>query len=368
MLSDPQTVLSVKHPGRNAQEGPERRFTTFSQAHQTRPRSFRLERTCGAIRGVFHLVAAGLSRSSRRAKCSANPVSLMVAVFAMLMSFGALAQAADSDTSLARPVALRKQAIAYEHGEGVPKDPARAIALYCEAARLGDAGAQFNLGWMYANGRGVGRDDALAAYFFRAAAAQGDEHARDMLRRVGEPVARTPQCMRERALGQIGVVREFVATSAGQKKVVDLVKKLAPEYRVNPHLALAVIRTESNFNAKAQSPKNAQGLMQLIPETSARFNVKKPFDPVQNIRGGLAYLRWLLAYFKGDVALVAAAYNAGEGAVDRHRGIPPYAETRAYVKRILQLFQEDAHPYDAKVTGPSPELPRMRKVEVAKLD
>ena len=78
--------------------------------------------------------------------------------------------------------------------------------------------------------------------------------------------------------------------------------------------------------------------MQLIPETSARFNVKQPFDPVQNIRGGFAYLRWLLAYFQGDVALVAAAYNAGEGIVERYRGIPPYAETRAYVQRIMRYL------------------------------
>jgi soluble lytic murein transglycosylase-like protein len=368
MLSDPQTVISMKHFSLAAPARPERYLTAPPQAHPSLSYFFRLVRACQVTRGVVDLAATLLSRSSRCAKRGANPRTALAPVFAMLMSFGALAHVDDPNTTVARSVTLRKQAVAYEHGEGVQKDPAKAIALYCEAARLGDGAAQFNLGWMYANGRGVARDDALAAYFFRAAAAQGDEHARNMLRRVGEPVARTPQCMREKALAQIGVVREFVATSAGQKKVVDLVKQLAPEYRINPHLALAVIRAESGFNAKAQSPKNAQGLMQLIPETSARFNVKKPFDPVQNIRGGLAYLRWLLAYFKGDVALVAAAYNAGEGAVDRHRGIPPYPETRAYVKRILQLFQDDAHPYDAKVTDPSPELPRMRKVELAKLD
>ena len=140
---------------------------------------------------------------------------------------------------------------------------------------------------------------------------------------------------------------------------MDIVRRLAPEYRVSPQLALAIIRAESNFDPNARSPKNAQGLMQLIPETSARFNVRKPFDPVQNIRGGLAYLRWLLAYFRGDVTLVAAAYNAGEGAVERYRGIPPYAETRAYVQRIRRHYRKDQHPYDAKVTAPSPELPHM---------
>jgi soluble lytic murein transglycosylase-like protein len=119
---------------------------------------------------------------------------------------------------------------------------------------------------------------------------------------------------------------------------------------------MAVIRAESNFNPGAVSPKNAQGLMQLIPETAERFNVKKPFDPEQNIRGGLAYLRWLLAYFKGDIALVAAAYNAGEGAVNRHAGIPPYAETQGYVKRIREMFKRDEHPYDPAITDPSPDL------------
>ena len=100
--------------------------------------------------------------------------------------------------------------------------------------------------------------------------------------------------------------------------------------------------------------------MQLIPETSVRFNVTRPFDPEQNIRGGLSYLRWLLAYFKGQVPLVLAAYNAGEGAVNRFKGIPPYAETRGYVKRIMEAFKKEHHPFDARVTEPSPELSRMR--------
>jgi soluble lytic murein transglycosylase-like protein len=78
------------------------------------------------------------------------------------------------------------------------------------------------------------------------------------------------------------------------------------------------------------------------------------------VRGGLAYLRWLLAYFRGNVALVAAAYNAGEGAVNRHRGIPPFAETRAYVTRIMALFGQSEHPYDSTVATPSPELKRIR--------
>jgi len=258
-----------------------------------------------------------------------------------------------------RWLALRTEALSYEHGEGVAKDPARAARLYCEAALLGDAEAQFNLGWMYANGRGVDRDDARAAYFFALAAKQGHAQSQKMLRFVGEPAAKVPECMRPALLADDG--RDMlVARGEAQEAVFGLVRQLAPQYGVSPRLALAVIRAESNFNPQALSNKNAQGLMQLIPDTSARFNVKQPFDPEQNLRGGLAYLRWLLAYFEGDVSLVAAAYNAGEGAVNRYRGVPPYAETRGYVKRIMSLFQREAHPYDASVTTPSPELPRIR--------
>ncbi len=261
---------------------------------------------------------------------------------------------------------LRTQARAHEHGEGVPRDPAQAVELYCEAARLGDAESQFSLGWIYANGRGVPRDDRLASVFFGIAAEQGHEHAQKMVGLVGTAVVDLPQCMRDPAPPPVQEVvtppveeDEFFAVTPEQKKAADIVRRLAPEYRVNPQFALAIIRAESNFNPNARSPKNAQGLMQLIPETSARFNVKRPYDPVQNVRGGLAYLRWLLAYFRGNVSLVAAAYNAGERAVERYRGIPPYAETRAYVLRIKSHFRKDQHPYDAEVTAPSAELPHI---------
>ena len=129
------------------------------------------------------------------------------------------------------------------------------------------------------------------------------------------------------------------------------VNLVAPEYQLAPHLVLAVMATESNFDPLAVSPKNAQGLMQLIPDTAARFKVRRITDPVQNIRGGMAYLRWLLAYFEGDLSLVLAAYNAGERAVERYRGVPPYAETRLYVRRILAAMGgQRSHPFDPAVT------------------
>ena len=226
---------------------------------------------------------------------------------------------------------------------------------------LGDVVAQYNLGWMYAHGRGVERDDATAVFFFQAAADQGLEVAGNMLRVVGGPTSEVPECMRPPPAAPVAKPKPNVDYQAvAPRKVLDLVTKLAPEYKVDPQLALAIIAAESNFNSQALSPKNAQGLMQLIPATSERFNVKNPYDPAENIRGGLTYLRWLLAYFEGDVALVAAAYNAGEGKVERYRGVPPYRETRAYVQRILQAFGVATHAFDQKVTAPSPSLTRIR--------
>jgi len=277
-------------------------------------------------------------------------ILLGVGMFAVLQS---IADASAQDKS-ERLKALRLEARDYELGNGVERDASKAIHLYCEASRLGDIESQYNLGWIYANGRGVPRDDQTAAFFFTMAAKQGDALSQRMLKQVGPPPEKPPACLFD-SDGQDILAR----AQPEHRKVMDLVLKLAPEYGVYPRLAMAIIRAESNFNPAALSPKNAQGLMQLIPETAERFNVKKPFDPEQNIRGGLSYLRWLLAYFKGDVALVAAAYNAGEGAVNRFGGIPPYPETQGYVKRIREIFKREDHPFDPAVTQPSPEIQKI---------
>jgi hypothetical protein len=120
--------------------------------------------------------------------------------------------------------------------------------------------------------------------------------------------------------------------------VRSIVNKLAPKYDLDPRLVLAVIAVESNFQAAAVSPKNAQGLMQLIPGTAKRFGVQDPFNPSDNIRGGMLYLRWLLKAFNGNLSLALAGYNAGEKAVERYKGVPPYDETRQYVEKIHKLY------------------------------
>jgi soluble lytic murein transglycosylase-like protein len=116
----------------------------------------------------------------------------------------------------------------------------------------------------------------------------------------------------------------------------SLIHKVAQEASLSPHLLQAVIAVESGFDARAVSHKGALGLMQLMPQTAQRFGVQDPFDPVQNLTGGAAYLKSLLQRFDGNLELALAAYNAGEAAVIKagYR-IPPFAETRAYVPRVL---------------------------------
>jgi soluble lytic murein transglycosylase-like protein len=256
------------------------------------------------------------------------------------------------------PTVQVEWATRYEHGEGMPQDYGRAMQLYCAAARRGHALAQYQLGWMYANGRGVARDDIQAAAWFRLAAAKGDAPAQRMLARLDDPAKIKPaSCIEPVDPTPKPPVQQFASRSRPfspeRAKVEALVNRIAPGYGLQPALVLAVIEAESSFNDQARSPKDAQGLMQLIPATAERFGVQNPYDPVQNLQGGMAYLRWLLAYFQGDVRLTLAGYNAGEGAVVRHGGVPPYAETRAYVEKITRAYGQLAHPPVAPVTRPA---------------
>ncbi|HNP27281.1 MAG TPA: transglycosylase SLT domain-containing protein [Nitrosomonas sp.] len=240
------------------------------------------------------------------------------------------------------PFELVQLAKQHEHAEGIPRNYNRAAELYCEAAGLGYDEAQYALGWMYANGRGVPRNDSIAAQLFGMAAEQGHAHAGKMMRYLDDSLeSALPECMQSVAENDL---MDFV-----DKPYFDLVVELAPRYDLDPALVMAIITVESAFNVQAVSHKNAQGLMQLIPETAERFQVKNTFDAEENIKGGMAYLRWLLAFFKGDVTLAVAAYNAGEGAVERHQGIPPYTETKNYVKKIQAQYAKSTHPYQPDI-------------------
>lgn len=288
---------------------------------------------------------------------SAAPVAALV-LDGQLATLEAVAEQGDAK-------AQTELAVRYEHAEGVPKDFQKANRLYCRAAREGYPEAQFKLGWVYANGRGVARDDGVAAALFRMAADQGHEHAAKLLDYVRQrPDTQMPLCLLPDPPEPVRAVVEDSAFPPGDRSEIEqLVRRLAPQYAVDAKLALALISAESSFNPGAVSPKNAQGLMQLIPETAARFGVKKILNPVENVKGGLAYLRWLLAFFEGDVPLVLAGYNAGERAVEKYRGVPPYAETRNYVRKITGVYKKLTHPYESDIVDPSPIMTRMKRSE-----
>ncbi len=150
---------------------------------------------------------------------------------------------------------------------------------------------------------------------------------------------------------RLAVTRQEMARVLRSPELLALVDEIAQVSGVDPFLARAIIQAESAFNYKARSRVGALGLMQLMPATAQRFGVLDPFDPRQNIMGGTKYLRWLLDYFKGDITKTIAAYNAGEGAVDRHRGIPPFRETQAYVPKVMDLYARRLVQADPKAAG-----------------
>jgi soluble lytic murein transglycosylase-like protein len=119
-----------------------------------------------------------------------------------------------------------------------------------------------------------------------------------------------------------------------------LIMKASEKHKIDPALIKAIIKAESNFNHRAVSRKGAKGLMQLMPATASSLQVQDSFHPENNIEGGVRYLRYLLNYFNGNLPLALAAYNAGENAVIKYRGIPPYRETQVYVQRVLSYLNK----------------------------
>ncbi len=139
--------------------------------------------------------------------------------------------------------------------------------------------------------------------------------------------------------------------STGNAKLDGMIRQNGAHYGVDPYLIFCVMEQESHFNARAVSPVGARGLMQLMPGTAARFGVRRPHDPAQNIAGGTRFLKQLLGRFNGRVELVLASYNAGEGAVMKYGNrVPPYRETRNYVRRISGRYGRAAHVVSERTT------------------
>ena len=143
-----------------------------------------------------------------------------------------------------------------------------------------------------------------------------------------------------RMTGVSGTAQGFfrVPETVSAPSLTEMIRTAAQRHGVPEPLVSAVIRVESGFNSRAVSRKGARGLMQLMPETATILGVRDSFDPMENIDGGVRHLRGLLERFSNNLPLVLAAYNAGEGAVNTHGGIPPYPETQAYVGRILSIL------------------------------
>lgn len=222
----------------------------------------------------------------------------------------------------------------------------KAIALYCVAASTGNPEGYFRIGRLLATGPTSVRNPKLANSYLAMAMRLGNQQA---ARYYNGKIGNGPmgdQCGIGIRGGQGSYLAQLPTTpfnvdtwlarqSPAKQKLAAMLRHAAKHHQVDARLVLAIAIAESNLNSQAVSPKNAQGLMQLIPETQQRFGVTHPFDPAQNIKGGVTYLKWLDRRFEGDWVLISAAYNAGENAVARYGGIPPYNETQEYVKRVL---------------------------------
>ena len=286
----------------------------------------------------------------RRVQCRGNrswlPVLALLCCMSSAQAKELLLPLAELHTLAAEgnPQAQYSLGVAYENGEGVSRSPREARSWYCRAAIQGLEEAWYNLGWMYVNGRGVAPDDDVARYWLKKSAAAGNAQAAQVLKMIGGKSGTRNGCNYVATLPWL----KQRCTDPDCRSIVRMVEDLSQEYDLDANLVLSVIRFESGFNVRAHSPKGASGLMQLIPETAVRFGVRDIWDVEQNIRGGMAYLRWLLAYFKGDLVKALAGYNAGERRVLQYGGVPPYRETRGYVKRIIRDYGKSFHRYDLR--------------------
>ena len=306
-----------------------------------------------------------------------------VAFAALAQAGAAFAQSASYlETSAAilehEPPAVRhlmQQAKRMESAPDTNDNAWKAAVRYCEASRLGSIEGQYLLGMLYSFGKGVPESRPFAAALFSQASSQGHAEAGKMLDTIQMTSAELPACVITTELpakaprksikglhfdiasGSTPSIDRFLLSLPSHKRwIIPLATTLSAWYSLDPKLVLSVIAVESNFQQGAQSPKAAMGLMQLVPDTAQRFNVRNAYDATQNMRGGMAYLRWLLSYYQGNIVYALAAYNAGEGRVDRYKGVPPFPETRAYVQRVIGLYGGVRHGFDERITTASPML------------
>ncbi len=186
-----------------------------------------------------------------------------------------------------------------------------------------------------------------------------DEHGHKIYINTGEPASRVDWATRSFHS------RSGFASDVPPADLERLVDQTADRQQVDPKLVHAIIEVESDYNPNAVSRKGAMGLMQLIPETAQRYGVDNPFDPKQNIEGGVNYLKDLLKLFGGDLTLSLAAYNAGENSVLRSGGVPAFTETREYVRKVKKRYQPPAEVKTAKSGTPEepPKAPIIRYVD-----
>lgn len=236
-----------------------------------------------------------------------------------------------------------------------PEAPELAYLEFCEAARMGSAEGHFRAGQSAMLIKGAESRSAL--FHLQVADSFGHQQAHQLILQhagnwSGYTTNTLPPCLvepsdltavRTRRSSQPAPVFDLERYASrlphDRQAVLNMVKKLASNSILGVDFIIAIAAVESNFNPSARSPKNAMGVMQLIPATASRFGVVDPYDPLQNIAGGIKYLEWLHKRFKGDLVLVAAAYNSGEGSVDRYKGVPPFKETQLYVQKVFRYTQ-----------------------------
>ncbi len=246
-------------------------------------------------------------------------LALLLLLYAAL-PLTACADGLETQAAAGNETALVALASRLELGIGGSADPARAMALFCRAARLGERGAVLHIAdWLLVDGAPDYNPHLAAQWLHRL------QRAERGAPQIGPP----PRCP---SAASTGLPSMAVALRR-------LIERLALEYRLDPDLAKAVVEVESNYDVDAVSPKGAAGLMQLMPASADALAVTNSMDAEQNLRGGMRTLAALIGRYHGDLSLALAAYNAGEVPVDSCRCVPAIPETLHYVNRVLAMFR-----------------------------